>query len=795
MSVPTGPASRPIGTPARAALPTTPKKKTAPISQVIEDLAQPETAVEDVSPAAIAEFDDKCAIDENTAPLAAGAGADQESNKPVPSPASKRKDKKAAKAEKKELTASIRGKRPAIPSPKPSVAKLSESPVVKAVEPNILPDKDSNMDDIAKSVPEKPVAINAPGKRPHPGALKISTSTFANEAAGLKLSRPSSTVQSASSRPVTPGGESISTPVRRTTQPRTLRITETPKTEVPPPLPESDIPPVPSIPTIHALAGGSKVSSRRPSLTSTTQPGTPLSEFADLTSLPSASKSVSRASSPPPLVGKQRAQKKAKKKALKKEIEQLEEGEISASVPQVPAVPAVPTAAVVETTPLLGRKKKAKKPGVGPLPTLPVKKPVSTPASRPETPKTSEHLVERFEMPATLPTKMEPKRATQEVKPTVVKEEASPASSAAPAGLDDLFTALGDDQELIARMSAILNKTMSAKAHLQNLPARDARPFTNPAFADPDALTYSEPFLATATEQAHRDAGRGFTRSKNHPDRSLSSHIVVTPRGTTLRCLTGVEVDQLKSLEDAVCNITGPGYWGAGNPRYLVPGQQGYHEHQRQLAADSISGLPPAGAITLEQVRGDNGALDHPTHFVNRFVFDVQSEPPVAAPPVQPPPPQQQQHAADNARGPAQPRSRVPSPSNLPPVNWAGKDDSLRMIRKALDQDNAVSSEVRTALDNYLTGKALPPDALDPELKKIFEGFTPPHLPIEAASEWARRKAMFGEYQDENYTGYSEVVSVDEAERSWKEEVRRSEAAERRLNAAIKRTKKLLVLK
>ncbi|KAF2468510.1 uncharacterized protein BDR25DRAFT_231332, partial [Lindgomyces ingoldianus] len=222
-------------------------------------------------------------------------------------------------------------------------------------------------------------------KRQHPGKLDIAAATKLPDSE--QSSAPSTlksgtqpknvrtfSLASTGSVPPSPAATSTGSPVKRSTAPRTLRVVPTPKTEVPPPWSATSATSLPHVPTVE------KLRSRQASIASLNQPGTPASELiSDNASITSTS--ASRASSPPPIggkVGTAPVRKKTKSQAKKERQErarliteeQLAIEDHGKSDPE-------PVHA-----PIVGRKKKAKKPGAS----IPKPTPVSV-RSQPASPK------------------------------------------------------------------------------------------------------------------------------------------------------------------------------------------------------------------------------------------------------------------------------------------------------------------------------------------------------------------------------------------------------------------------
>jgi hypothetical protein len=305
--------------------------------------------------------------------------------KPQPSTPSKASTKAAVKLPQtpKDPTpkeAASRGKENVAETPKPTPEpkkSMSEAAAKSTPKPKATPKKSqSNIENTPKKEFNKdtaiaPVAAAAPAsasaKRQPPGKLDISTATklpvedSPSVSSGKVDSQTKSTRSlpqtAANSVPPSPAAAATGSPIKRTAPPRTLRVVATPKTETPPPLSAAFAPSLPQIPTVD------KLRSRQASIASLNFPGTPASELiSDTASITSTS--ISRASSPPPIVGKvgtAPVRKKTKSQAKKDRQErkkQIEEEEMPENKSDVEVVQA----------PIIGRKKKAKKPTSTPRP-------------------------------------------------------------------------------------------------------------------------------------------------------------------------------------------------------------------------------------------------------------------------------------------------------------------------------------------------------------------------------------------------------------------------------------------
>ncbi|KAJ4371600.1 hypothetical protein N0V83_004820 [Neocucurbitaria cava] len=224
--------------------------------------------------------------------------------------------------------------------------------------PKKEPLKEEKVAHIPAATPTSSTKRQPPGKLDISAATKIpvdeefpATGSFRTDAQARSTRQLP--VTTTSSVPPSPAAATTGSPIKRSVAPRTLRVVPTPRTEVPPPLSAASAPSLPHIPTVD------KLRSRQASIASINQPGTPGSELiSDTASITSTS--VSRASSPPPIgskVGTAPVRKKTKSQAKKdrqerkRQIEEeqsmMEDGKSDIEVVQAP---------------IIGRKKKAKKP-------------------------------------------------------------------------------------------------------------------------------------------------------------------------------------------------------------------------------------------------------------------------------------------------------------------------------------------------------------------------------------------------------------------------------------------------
>lgn len=273
---------------------------------------------------------------------------------------------KATKENKKSAVSTSKATTPK----KASVTKAGQVPA------------DTTPQKVAKEV-ASPVTVPSSSKRQHPGKLDIAAATKPpeNEQSAIPgwvksepQSKPARTASAVPNAwvPASPAATSTGSPVKKPTAARTLRVVATPKAEVSSPWSAASPASHPQVPTVE------KLRSRQASIASVNFPGTPASDLvSDTASITSTS--ISRANSPPPVGGKVgsapvRKKTKSQQKKERQERARLEE-ERAMAMEEHNAEPEV----VQE--PLMGRKKKAKKPANNPKPLAVLTK------SQPQSPK------------------------------------------------------------------------------------------------------------------------------------------------------------------------------------------------------------------------------------------------------------------------------------------------------------------------------------------------------------------------------------------------------------------------
>jgi len=415
-------------------------------------------------------------------------------------------------------------------------------------------------------------------KRQPPGRLDISAATklsdkYVNESpatsTAIKLDTQAKnpravSLASTASHPPSPAIPSTGSPVKRTA-PRTIRVLPMPKSENPPPLSASSAASVPPLPTVG------KLRSRQASVTSINQPGTPASEFvSDNASVTSTS--ISRANSPPAggKVGSAPIRKKTKTQAKKERQErakQIAEEKIMVMEDFVKSSDPEPVQA-----PIIGRKKKAKK-QVGGSATI-----ASTPTlSRPSSPKSTKREKAEEEREAAESSSSAPAPAVKSPAPTAKKSSPvkpssprksspapdDPSSSNKPTQPQPQPTAasiLADLQrtgELLASTLEFFKPLSSSLSHRTASPVSpctDANGMPSP----PDLkIHFSEADLDALTKKLPVHLGGD--------DGKTSSRTLITPQGKFLWGLSKELEERVLELEKRVEEVRGVGRWRPRN--------------------------------------------------------------------------------------------------------------------------------------------------------------------------------------------------------------------------------------
>lgn len=492
-----------------------------------------------------------------------------------------------------------------------------------------------------KELKDAPLPVATPvssGKRQHPGKLDIAAATKAIEdeqstaASSVKTDPQGKGIRSlpaplANSVPPSPAATATRSPIKRSVAPRTLRVVPTPKAEVPPPLNAVPAQSLPQVPTVD------KLRSRQASIASVNQPGTPSSDLiSDTASITSTS--VSRANSPPPLgskVGTAPVRKKTKSQAKKDRQERKRQiGEEQAMVEENKSDDEVVQA------PIIGRKKKARKPASTAKPIAAAFK--SQPASPKPTTVEEEHSDAPIVEPKRLSSAKPSTRVTPEPEPEPEPERVPEQSKdKRDCTAQSIMADLQRTGELLASTLEFFKPLSSSLTHA----SRTIQ--SSHATAPPDLkIHFSEADLDALAKKKP-------VRLNGH-DGKPDSRTLITPNGKFFWGLSEELEQKALELEKHIEELK-------GHARFH-PRKQTSHGHTHNISAQTQSkDVLPAIATALKEAGkklNTNSSQQMPK-------FDPTSSllgsttlplppgqvPEVSATQIQPPPPPQQQTPAD----------------------------------------------------------------------------------------------------------------------------------------------------
>ncbi|ORY08515.1 hypothetical protein BCR34DRAFT_626182 [Clohesyomyces aquaticus] len=501
---------------------------------------------------------------------------------------------------------------------KPSVSEKVESASSEKVTPKgkIIGSKAQGVPSLAslnksnRETSADAASLTSSPKRQHPGKLDIAAATKLSE-----NEQPSTTnsmksdaqpknfrtvsLASTSSVPPSPAATSTGSPVKRSTAPRTLRVVPTPKTEAPPPLSAASIASVPHVPTVE------KLRSRQASIASLNQPGTPASELiSDNASITSTS--VSRANSPPPIGGKAKKERQERARQIVEEQLAVDDHGKSEAEPV--------------HAPIVGRKKKAKKPGASnPKPTpVPVK-------SQPASPKPAT-VEEDEEEQGPVPPPPSRKTHTRQTSVSSPRNQSSPGPDSASAWEHSKDKLQPTAQAIIAdlqRTGELLASTLEFFKPLSSSLAHAARTAQS-------STSTTAPDLKIHFSEADLDnlAKKKPVRLGGHDGKS-DSRTLITPEGKFFWGLTQELEEKALELERHIAEYKGVARF---HPR-----KQTSHSHNHNVATHAQSkDVLPAIATALKEAGaklGKSVALAHSSgvDFQKGDPFST-SLPPVQAP-------------------------------------------------------------------------------------------------------------------------------------------------------------------
>ncbi|KAI4686054.1 uncharacterized protein J4E88_003891 [Alternaria novae-zelandiae] len=641
-------------------------------------------------------------------------------------------------------------------------------------------------------------------KRQPPGKLDIQAATKLPVEAGSPAPTSSKTdsqakssrsvpTTSAGSVPPSPAAAVTGSPIKRAGAPRTLRVVATLKTEVPPPVSAASQPSLPQIPTVD------KLRSRQASIASVNIPGTPSEMISDTASVTSTS--FSRASSPPPIGGKvgtapvrkkTKSQAKKDRQERKKQIEEeiLEDNKSDVEVMQAP---------------IIGRKKKAKKPTTNAKPIAAAfksqpasPKPATVEEEQPEVPTVASRRVSSAKISATATPEPEPE-------PEQPKEKREHSAQSIMADLQRTGELLASTLEFFKPLSSSLaHATRSTQNGNVSTPPDLKLHFSQ---ADLEALAKKKPVRL------------------NSQDAKPDSRTLITPNGKFFWGLTEELENKALELEKHIEELK-------GHARFH-PRKQNAHGHSVTTSAHSNDVLPAIATALKEAGKklNTNGGQQMPRLDNSSGLLGSTNLP---LPPVQGqdasmpqvPPPQQQQTPADAGAylnqyvlpktdnpPPNQPRPEMAAVGGAPGAGTANisvNSNRLAKAAKAVVEGGAVGS---TEIDGMglmaadrlggvfvqgleaLVGAGLGYQSsqefgLDGNGNITFGNGGGSGLDMQGLMNAIETTAGMGGYGNTR-RGRGSVLTMEEAEQAMHAARREHDVLEKKLNALIKKNKKL----
>lgn len=683
-------------------------------------------------------------------------------------------------------------------TPKSKGASKKTQPATQTT-PKKEPQKEMAHTPVTSTMPASSNKRQPPGKLDITAATKVSLGESSPAPGSAKVdsqtrNHRSLPTPSAGSVPPSPAAVVTGSPIKRTGAPRTLRVVATPKAEAPPPLSALSAPSLPQIPTVD------KLRSRQASIASVNLPGTPSEMISDTASVTSTS--FSRASSPPPVGGKvgtapvrkkTKSQAKKDRQERKKQIEeeQLEDPKSDVEVMQVP---------------IIGRKKKEKKPTTKPKPIAAAfksqpasPKPATVEEEHPEVPTTTSRRVSSAKVSATATPEPDPE-------PEQPKEKRENSAQSIMADLQRTGELLVSTLEFFKPLSSSLTHASRSTQNGNVTAPPDLK--LHFSQADLEALAKKKPVRLSSQD--------------GKPD----SRTLITPNGKFFWGLTEELETKALELEKHIEELK-------GHARFH-PRKQTAHSHNMTNSAHSNDVLPAIATALKEAGKklNTNGGqqmprLDNSSGLLgstNLPLPPVQGE---DAPMPQVPPPQQQQTPADAGAylnqyvlpktdnpPPNQPRPEMAAVGGAPgagTANMSVNSNRFAKAAKAVVEGGAVGS---TEIDGMGMMAA---DRLGGVFVQGLEALVGAGLGYQSTQEFGldgngnitlgnssgggldmqglmnaiETTAGMGGYSGNARRGRGSVLTMEEAEQAMHAARREHDVLEKKLNALMKKNKKL----
>ena len=617
-------------------------------------------------------------------------------------------------------------------------------------------------------------------KRSPPGKLDIAAATRnliretqalpasgGSKSAGVKnanATRSSATPSATDSRPNSTGvftvaGQGPSS--MRSTQPKTLRLVPTPKTETPPLLP--------SLPTTAASSASPSLPlpSQKPTATalSTNRPATPASEVV-LDSTSQASATISRTSSPPPSMTGSGTTRNMAKNVKNQKKKQRKEDKKESEKKEIEGLPVTPVVEEKEIAPIIGRKKKkAKQKGT-------IAEDSTPSMSRPPSPTMEVDPSNDKQTTATVVNSDSPK--VKDTKP----DEVIPAKKVDNQGTS---TAL-DEADFEGDESTQKSAELSAASIISNLTASGELNLSETTFFKPIMSSsnrqeninlagvpeINRKIIITEADQAKLASSLPVHLTGN--DNSIHSRVMISPGGHLLRGLPPELEQRFLRLEKSIAEIKPPMAFthirhnSIENGFYMVGGR--VIQGRGSITANSDS----PGTTTTQSNAMSKVRVQEALNYINQFVL------------------------------PALPTHGKLDPTNNNPFSFKQSNEdrkgngSSNNNTSSIDTGRAPDPSTYTAYISPVTSSSSTGSSSDVSnvVHGMVAGLAPGSNMSPSGTTTTAGAAAAAVAARGGTLSSVPLLSVEEAEAIYSQSKKEAEGLEKKLNALIKKNKKLM---
>ncbi|KAI9756208.1 MAG: S-methyl-5-thioadenosine phosphorylase [Chaenotheca gracillima] len=678
---------------------------------------------------------------------------------------------------------------------------------------------------ISASLPAKPLKAEASttsretSKRTPPGMLDIAGAKSALEQSAVSEQKARATPPPNENIVNPPSGSNTRTPTPasagalpyRQTQPKTIRVVQTPKTETPP---LDSATSASSMPVPGPVAAVNSIPSRKASVVSLNRPSTPASELiSDNASVTSAS--LSRANSPGPSRAGSTPVRQISKSQLKK---QRREAKQELEKKMAPDDGESKGAEEKEVAPIIGRKKKKAKPaGSVADDTAATPSRAVSPLPSPRE-KTKEKISDTGKSvppaPANEPKKEPSRPEEKENRP----DRATPMETMSPVN-ETSQSPIPTAASVIADLIASADLDPAKAEFFKSIPSINHRLDVTPA----DFSQLHRKITVTAEEQSKLANGEpvrfdypGVFGNDTATDRSS---VLISPSGYLLRGLTIAQQDRFLALEKTVSDSAGAGTFvpsrqGSDNGFFMVGGRVVQSGSMAPIlsqqtvppsssmpstpfSAEKATGGPSATTTTtttgagVESTNLSDAAskmrVDEALNYINQFVLPAL--------------PRTTSPSAGPGRATDQQPQPTASTNTTPTTNTAANQRSTPKSAPFADDTPTISPKAPDPAK--YSPYATPPAGFGADVAGVVHGMVvgtadhnaiarlPPTGPI-TSSAAAAAALPYSHLAPPGQLPAVPLLSVEEAEAAMVAAKRETEAVEKRLAALWKRNKRFL---